>query len=176
MLMGWFTLWAEWKKIKHKNRPMSTLHSWPFIPLETMLSCLGLRLRDVLPGTQITVWLGLRLLSPSLLCLVRPLWQNEKTISIMFTHFLFRDSFFWQTSGWCNKLFHSQNLTTDYLNTAFQMREVISGCCRTTKHLVECPTTKPECLLLLHNPVIYIFLVAEPVFLPQINPMKKPNL
>lgn len=143
-------MWAELKRPKISIDPTRIFHSWPFIPLETMTSCVGPCLKllgGVFPGTRISAWLGLCLPSYSLICLVSPLWQNEKTISIMFTHSLSGGSFFWQTSGWCNKLFHSQNLTTDYLNTAFQMREVISGCSRTTKHLAECPTSMPECFV-----------------------------
>lgn len=142
--------WTE--ETEKKYNSASIFHSWPFIPLET-ISCIGLGLR--LLKKSLLLHLDYRLagaasafLQPDLPC-QSSLTKWKDNFYNVHSFPLQRGSFFWQTSGWCNKLFHSQNVTTGYLNTAFQMKEVISGCCRTTRHLVECPTTKPECFVIV---------------------------
>lgn len=126
--------------------PTSIFHRWPSMHLTAIIrrmrQCLKLLRRGLLGPSDDTL--------QGCICFVTARYvlsmlSDKMIISTMFTHSFFRGSCSWQTSGWCNNPFHSQILTMDYLNTAFQIREVISGCCRTTKHQLGAPHVKSEC-------------------------------
>lgn len=96
---------------KISTDPTNTFHSWQVIPLETIISCKVGTLPQVikqysslvlgsLPGLGRISFLTARSALSRLFE-----WQNERTISIMFTHSLYRGSLSWQTSGWPNNHF-----------------------------------------------------------------------